>query len=140
MLFFLDFFFPPSFVGESSLFLLLFKLMLMSMGSIGVDGCSVVVVDVDDCVLVVVSVGVAMITVVESFVVFVWLVLFSVGAIDFFMGVFFPLFFLSLESTLLVFFVGVFLMIFDVFGGVLVVMISEAVVVVVVVVAVVVVF
>ena len=68
--------------------------MLMSMGSIGVDDCSVAVVDVDDCVLVVVSVGVAMIIVVESFVVFVWLVLFSVGAIDFFMGVFFPPFFL----------------------------------------------
>ena len=33
--------------------------MVMSMGSIGVDDCSVVVVDVDDCVLVVVSVGVA---------------------------------------------------------------------------------
>ena len=94
VLFFFGFLFSPSFVGESSLFLLLFKLMLMSMGSIGVDDCSVAVVDVDDCVLVVVSVGVAMITVVESFVVFVWLVLFSVGAIDFFMGVFFPPFFL----------------------------------------------
>ena len=69
----------------------------MSMGSIGVD-CFVAVVDVDDCVLVVVSVGVAMITVVESFVVVVWLVLFSVGAIDFFMGDFPPPF-LSLEST-----------------------------------------
>ena len=66
----------------------------MSMGSIGVDDCSVVVVDVDDCVLVVVSVGVgvAMVIVVESFVV-------AVGAIDFFMGVFSPLFFWSLEST-----------------------------------------
>ena len=84
---FLGFLFPPSFVGESSLFLLLFKLMLMSMGSIGVDDCSVAVVDVDDCVLVVVSVGVAMVIVVESFVV-------AVGAIDFFMGVFFPTFFL----------------------------------------------
>ena len=66
----------------------------MSMGSIGVDDCSVVVVDVDDCVLVVVSVGVgvAMVIVVESFVV-------AVGAIDFFMGVFFPPFFWSLGST-----------------------------------------
>ena len=107
VLFFWDFFFPPSFVGESSLFLLLFKLMLMSMGSIGVDDCSVAVVDVDDCVLVVVSVGVAMITVVESFVVFVWLVLFSVGAIDFFYGSFFPPFFsCHLSPPLLVFFVG----------------------------------
>ena len=66
--------------------------MLMSMGSIDmvsgddVDDCFVAVVDVDDCVLVVVSLGVAMIAVVESFVVVVW---FSVGAIDFFMGVFF---------------------------------------------------
>ena len=92
VLFFFGFLFPPSFVGESSLFLLLFKLMLMSMGSIGVDDCSVVVVDVDDCVLVVVSVGVAMVIVVESFVV-------AVGAIDFFMGVFSPPFFWLLEST-----------------------------------------
>ena len=91
VLVFLGFFFSP-FVAESSLFLLLFKLMLISMGSIGVDDCSVVVVDVDDCVLVVVSVGVAMVIVVESFVV-------AVGAINFFMGVFSPLFFLSLEST-----------------------------------------
>ena len=89
----------------------------MSMGSIGVDDCSVVVVDVENCVLVVVSVGVAMITVVESFVVFVWLVLFSVGAIDFFMGVFPPFFSSHLSPPLLVFFVGVFLVIFDVFGG-----------------------
>ena len=92
----------------------------MSMGSIDlvsgddVDDCFVAVVDVDDCVLVVVSLGVAMIAVVESFVVVVW---FSVGAIDFFMGVFFPLFFLSLESTPPHLFVWVFLVIFDVFGG-----------------------
>ena len=72
----------------------------MSMGSIDVgagddvDDCIVAVVDVDDCVLAVVSVGVAMITVAESFVVVVWLVLFSVGAsIGFFKGVFFPSFF-----------------------------------------------
>ena len=80
------FLFSPSFVGESSLFLLLFKLMLMSMGSIGVDDCSVVVVDVDDCVLVVVSVGVGVaMVIVVSFEV-------AVGAIDFFMGVFSPFF------------------------------------------------
>ena len=84
--------------------------MLMSMGSIGVDDCSVVVVDVDDCVLVVVSIGVAMIIVVESFVV-------AVGAIDFYMGVFPPFFFLSLESTPPHLFCWVFLVIFDVFGG-----------------------
>ena len=101
VLFFFGFLFSPSFVGESSLFLLLFKLMLMSMGSIDVVSgddvdCFVAVVDVDDCVLVVVSLGVAMIAVVESFVLVVW---FSVGAIDFFMGVFSPLFFLSLECT-----------------------------------------
>ena len=84
----------------------------MSMGSIGVDDCSVVVVDVDDCVLVVVSVGVgvAMVIVVESFVV-------AVGAITFFWE-FFPHFFsCHLSPPLLVFFVGVFLVIFDVFGG-----------------------
>ena len=78
-----------------------------------VDDCFVAVVDVDDCVLVVVSLGVAMIAVVESFVVVVW---FSIGAIDFFMGVS-PLFFGHLSPPLLIFFVGVFLVIFDVFGG-----------------------
>ena len=97
VLFFWDFFFPPLLLAS-----LRYSLMLMSMGSIDVvsgddvDDCFVAVVDVDDCVLVVVSLGGAMIAVVESFVVVVW---FSVGAIDFFMGVFSPLFFLSLEST-----------------------------------------
>ena len=59
-----------------------------------------------------------MITVVESFVVVVWLVLFSVGAsIGFFNGVFSPLFSCHLGPPFLVFIVGVFLVIFDIFGG-----------------------
>ena len=83
-----------------------------------VDDCFVAVVDLDDCVLAVVSVGAVMITVVESFVVVVWLVLFSVGAsVDFFKGVFSPFFPCHLGPPFLVFFVGVFWDIFDVFGG-----------------------
>ena len=116
--------FSPSFVGESLLSLLLFRLMVMSMGSIDVvagddvDDCIVAVVDVDDYVLAVISVGAAMVTVVESFVVVVSLVLFSVGAsIGFFKGVFPPFFSCNLGLPFLVFIVGVFLVIFDIFGG-----------------------
>ena len=62
--------------------------------------------------------GAVIITVVESFVVVVGFVLFSVGAIvDFFKGVF-PLFFpCHLGPPSLIFFVGIFWVIFDVFGG-----------------------
>ena len=97
LVFFL-FLFSPSFVGESSLSLLLFRFIVIFMGSIDVvagddvDDCFVAVVDVDDCFL---AVGAVIITVVESFVVVVGFVLFSGGAIvDFFQGSFFPPFFL----------------------------------------------
>ena len=92
---FLGCFFSPSLVGESSLSLLLLRLIDISIGSIGVNDCSVAVFDADDdCFVLVVDVEVVaveiLVTVVGSVDEFT---LFSI--VDgFFMGVFFPFFFL----------------------------------------------
>ena len=92
---FLGCFFSPSLVGESSLSLLLLRFIDISIGSIVVNDCSVAVVDADDdCFVLMVDVEVVaveiLVTVVGSVDEFT---LFSV--VDgFFMGVFFPFFFL----------------------------------------------
>ena len=86
-------FFSPSFVGESSLSLLLLRFIVISIGSIVVNDCSLAVVDADDdCFVLIVDVEVVaveiLVTVVGSADEFT---LFSV-ADGFFMGVFFPFF------------------------------------------------
>ena len=90
-------FFSPSLVGESSLSLLLLRFIDISIGSIGVNDCSVAVVDADDdCFVLMVDVEVVAVEILVT-------VVGSVDAVDeftlfsivdgFFMGVFFPFFF-----------------------------------------------